>query len=102
MANLIAQYMPRLQAALLGNFGDEATYDSGFGEPIALTVKVTQPRMDDGSIARWLKLKFRAADLAGQAVERGHLITVGEVRYRIHSSEQTRFGWVTATCEVER
>jgi hypothetical protein len=101
MANLIGDAMPNLQAAMLANFGDPAEYSTGSGLATKVTVVVSQPRTDELTSSKILRMELRESDLVIPPA-RGHTVTVNDVTYQVLSVDRDIFGWVSLACEVKR
>lgn len=101
MANLIGDAMPNLQAAMLANFGDRAEYSNGSDPATFLTVVVSQPRTDELTASKILRIELRDSDLVIPPA-RGHTVTVNDVTYQVLSVDRDIYGWIALTCEVKR
>jgi hypothetical protein len=101
MANLIGDAMPNLQAAMLANFGDRAEYSAGGDPAFFVTVVVSQPRTDELTASKILRIELRESDLPIPPA-RGHTVTVNDVTYQVLGIDRDIYGWVALTCEVKR
>ena len=100
MPNIIDENMPALQEALLQYFSNDAVYDPLVSDLINLLVVPTQPAAGEMVSSKFLRVEFRASDLGGVEVARGHRITVKGATYQVIDFSQDLHGWVSTTCEV--
>jgi hypothetical protein len=99
--SIFGDVLPAAFDAIVEIAGEDCTYSAQSGPSLNVRLVVSQPRADDGSVARFLRFEGRASDFAGAALARGDEITLGSSNYTVLDIDQDRDGWIRFTGEKQ-